>query len=308
MIRSSSVAGLFYDSNPNDLRESIENCFFHELGPGKLPEIPSKGNKSKRNNKTSSIYGIMAPHAGYSYSGPIASFSYFELIENGMTNGFPDTFIILCPNHTGIGTPLSIMTDGIWETPLGNVEVDTELAMELVKSSDILAIDDSAHKNEHSIEVHLPFIQYFAEKAGVEFKIVPIAMWAQDLETSNDLSNSIIKAVNPANLTNSSANNKNPKSINIIASTDFSHYVPIEVAYKNDNMVLNHIANLNETAMINDIQKNNITMCGYGPVATTIIATHELGANTCEILKYGTSGDISGDNSSVVGYASGVFK
>lgn len=323
-IRSPSVDGLFYDSNPNILRESIKDCFFHDLGPGKLPKLQHQVVNADNTNK---IYGIMAPHAGYYYSGHVAAFSYFELVENG----FPDTFIILCPNHTGIGTPLSISVSGTWKTPLGNVEVDSELATKLVESSDILAIDDSAHIKEHSIEVHLPFLQYFAEKANIAFKIVPISMWSQDIETSTNLANSIIEVINSfsnnsinindnnsdnnsnnINDNNKGNNTENPKenckSIGIIASTDFSHYVSSEIAYKNDNIVLNDIANLNETSMMDNIQKNNISMCGYGPVATTIIVTRELGASKCEILKYATSGDVSGDNSSVVAYASGVFK
>ncbi len=283
MIRKPAVSGLFYDDDPEILRKAIENCFKHELGPGEIPKL----NTSNHLNDNE-IYGILAPHAGYSYSGPIAAHAYYHLVKQG----FPETFIILCPNHTGIGSGVSIFDEGIWNTPLGDIEIDNEFATELLNNVDIINSDSSAHLKEHSCEIHLPFLQYFTNN----FKIVPIVMWMQDIETSNDLSRGIVEIAN-----------KLKTSISIIASTDLTHYAPKEIAYKQDKLILDKIASMDEIGMMNEINKFNITMCGYGPTMTTIKATRKLGANKCEILKYATSGDISGDSSSVVGYCSGIF-
>lgn len=285
MIRKPAVSGLFYDSDPENLKKTIETCFTHELGPGKIPTLAtSKASLSNKNK----IYGAIAPHAGYTYSGPVAAHAYYELVENG----FPETFIILCPNHTGIGSGISIFYEGSWETPLGNINVDEEFSKELIKNSDIIDPDFSAHLKEHSCEVHLPFLQYFSN----DFKIVPIVMWMQDMKSSEELTKGIVEVA------------ENLKtSISIIASTDLTHYASYEVASKQDGLILDKISNMDEEGLLQDIENFNITMCGYGPTIATIKATREFGATKCNILKYSTSGNISGDLTSVVGYGSGIF-
>ncbi|MEW6010436.1 MAG: AmmeMemoRadiSam system protein B [Euryarchaeota archaeon] len=279
MIRKPAVAGLFYESNPASLKKRIKWCFQHTLGPGKLP---IKGHKHN-------IMGMIVPHAGYVYSGPVAAHAYYQLVEDG----YPDTFVILCPNHTGMGSGVSTMVKGEWETPLGSVEIDQELASFMVSKSSIIDTNPQAHSQEHSCEVHLPFLQYFES----DFKIVPVSMWMQDEETSLEIGESIAAAAKELK-----------RNIVIIASTDFTHYQPQKIAAHNDHLLLEAIARLDESQMYALIRQHNISMCGYGPVAAASIASKILGARSAEILKYATSGDITGDHSSVVGYGSLLFK
>ena len=230
----------------------------------------------------------MAPHAGYLYSGPVAAHSYSKIVEDG----FPDTFVILCPNHTGLGSGISTMLEGEWETPLGNVEIDTQFTEKLVEDALIIDPDASAHIQEHSCEVQLPFLQYFSE----DFKIVPISMWMQDLETSSEIGKSIKETADALG-----------KDVVVIASSDMTHYKPQKIASQDDRQVLEAISHMDEKLMIKRVMDLNVTMCGYGPVAATLVASKELGAQNAQILKYATSGDLTGDLSAVVGYASAVF-
>ncbi len=278
MKRKPSVAGTFYEGDAEALRNRIEWCFHHELGPG---EIPTLGDKR-------GLKGAIAPHAGYVYSGPIAAHTYYKIAGDG----FPETFLILCPNHTGMGSGVSIMKKGEWLTPLGSVKIDEEFAEALLDRSNILDIDNSAHLMEHSCEVHLPFLQYFRS----EFKIVPICMWMQDIETAREIGEAIADATTDSGT-----------DALVIASTDFTHYESSEVAQKNDHKVLEAILSLNEARMYEIIYELNVSMCGYGPVATSIVAGKKQGAEESELLKYATSGDLTGDYSSVVGYASIIF-
>ena len=285
IIRKPAVSGLFYDNDPENLRKTIENCFTNDLGPGKIPILAKSNENSSKDKK---IYGAIVPHAGYTYSGPVAAHAYYKLVENG----FPETFIILCPNHTGLGTGISIFYEGSWETPLRNVKIDEEFSKELMRNSDIIAPDFQAHLKEHSCEVHLPFLQYFSN----DFKIVPIVMWMQDIASSEEVAKGIVKVAKDLKT-----------SISIIASTDLTHYAHHEVASTQDKLLLDKISKMDEKGLLENIENFNITMCGYGPTIATIKATRELGADKCNILKYGTSGNISGDLSSVVGYCSGIF-
>ena len=285
MIRKPAVSGFFYDNDPEILKKTIESCFTHELGPGKIPSL-AKSNENLSKDKK--IYGVIAPHAGYTYSGPVATHAYYQLVENG----FPETFIILCPNHTGIGTGISIFHEGSWETPLGNIKIDEKFSKELIKTTGIVYPDFSAHLKEHSLEVHLPFLQYFSN----DFQIVPIAMWMQDMKSSQELAEGIVKVAKSLKT-----------SISIIASTDLTHYAPYEVASMQDDLLLDKISKMDEEELLESIENYNISMCGYGPTIAAIKATRELGASKCDILKYATSGNISGDLSSVVGYCSGIF-
>lgn len=278
MIRKPAVAGIFYELNPDSLEKQIEWCFKHELGPGK---IPSMGDKRE-------IKGVMAPHAGYLYSGPVAAHAYSKLVEDG----FPDTFLILCPNHTGLGSAISTMLQGEWVTPLGNVDIDSEFAQKLVEDAPIIDADVTSHMQEHSCEVHLPFLQYFSE----DFKIVPITMWMQDLETSTEIGKSIKETAEALG-----------RDVAVIASSDMTHYKPQRIAEEIDSQVLDAISAMDEKLMFKRVIDLNVTMCGYGPVAATIVASKEMGAHKADILKYATSGDLTGDLSAVVGYASAVF-
>lgn len=279
MIRKPAVAGTFYEGTRESLKKRIEWCFQHNMGPGNIPD--KIGNKR-------ALKGVIAPHAGYAASGPIAAHTYYKIVEDG----FPETFVILCPNHYGVGSGVSTMTSGEWETPLGNVEIDQEFAQHLIQNSGIIDSETSSHAREHSCEVQVPFLQYFKE----DFNIVPITMWMQDIETSTEIGLAIKKTVENLG-----------RDTLVIASTDFTHYESQEAAYAKDRYVMDAIALFDEKLMVKRVSELNITMCGYGPVAATMVASKAMGAQNSEIIKYGTSGDVIGDQSEVVGYASAIF-
>ena len=282
MLRQPAVAGAFYPDNPEILKKTIENCFLDDFGVGEIPSIGEfEGDDYPLN--------IMVPHAGYQYSGAIASHGYCRLVQNG----FPEVFIILSPNHTGYGREISVFNEGEWITPLGSVQIDDEFAEAIISHSDIASADFTAHRYEHSIEVQLPFLQYFSDN----FKIVPITMGSQSFTATNDLAKAIFEAANDLN-----------KSYCVIASTDLSHFNNQEKANTVDGFVLEDIEEMNEFKLFEEVIQYNITMCGYGPVMTTIALSKMSNKSNCEILAYKTSGDVTGDLSSVVGYASGIFK
>jgi hypothetical protein len=282
MIRKPAVAGAFYPNNPEILAKTIENCFLDDFGVG---EIPTMG----KFDGTDYPINIMVPHAGYQYSGAVASHGYSKLVQNG----FPEVFIILSPNHTGFGSEISVFNEGEWITPLGSVEVDSEFADALISKSSIATADFSAHIREHSIEVQLPFLQYFSN----DFKIVPVTMGSQNFTASSNLAKAIFDAAGELN-----------RSYSVIASTDLSHFNNQEKANKVDGFVLEDISEMNEFKLFEEVIQYNITMCGYGPVMTAILVSKMSGKKDCEILEYKTSGDVTGDLTSVVGYASGIFK
>jgi hypothetical protein len=284
IVRNPAVAGMFYPSEPNELIELIEYCYLHKLGPKSLPTT---------NGKYKHAVGYVCPHAGYIYSGPVAAHSYYSLSKKVSGN---ITVIIIGPNHTGLGSGISTMK-GIWRTPLGDMTTDDEFIDLLWKECDIMDLDETAHIREHSIEVQLPFLQHIRLLSGVNFKIVPICMMMQDYESSMEVGYFISKIIK-----------KLDRNAIIIASSDFTHYEPQEVASKKDALVIKDILNLNEKELYADVVNYNITMCGYGPVIATIKAMKELGAKNSKLLSYSTSGDITGDYSSVVGYGSLIIE
>jgi len=227
------------------------------------------------------IIGLISPHAGYIYSGPVAG-AVISRIK------FKDTFIILGPNHTGIGKPCSIMTEGIWKTPLGEVEIDSELGKQILATSSYLQEDYAAHEFEHSIEVQLPFLQYFKP----DIKLVPIILAYSNGAIYKEIGREIAKAVKDLN-----------REVVIIASSDMTHYEPQESAQRKDTQAIEAILDLNEDELLKRVDELNITMCGYAPTVSLISAARELGATGAELVKYQTSGDTTGDYSNVVGYA-----
>jgi MEMO1 family protein len=273
-VRYPIVAGTFYSSDPKRLKKEIESCFLGKFGPGKLPSFQSRQR---------SIIALVAPHAGYIYSGQTASWSYLALSEEDS----PDTAVILSPNHTGLGPPISLYKSGEWRTPLGTTIIDDKLAQEIFSASKIITFDELAHFNEHSIEVHVPFLQYLY---GDKIKIVPIVMGYQDLETSQSIGKTLAEVLRDRNTV-------------IIASTDLTHQESKLFAKRKDNLVLTSIRNMDEAKLQNVVHLNRITMCGYGPVSVALVAAKLLGANRAEVLSYNTSGDITGDLEAVVGYA-----
>ncbi|HJW97523.1 MAG TPA: AmmeMemoRadiSam system protein B [Candidatus Bathyarchaeia archaeon] len=279
-VRHPCQAGSFYEGTPNSLRRQIESCFTSKLGPGQLPKVAKDGPRH--------VVGVICPHAGYMYSGPVAAHSYYQLAIDGK----PDLIILLGPNHTGLGSGIALMNEGQWRTPLGDVEIDTETADRVVQESKIVDVDESAHSFEHSIEVQLPFLQYLY---GNDFKIVPICFLMQDLNSAREVGEAIAKVAARKNTV-------------IIASSDMTHYEPQEKAQKKDSKALEAITAMNEADLYSAIESQHISACGYGPIAALITSAKHLGVKEAKLLCYKTSGDVIGDYSAVVGYAAVCFK
>ena len=266
MIRNPVVAGQFYPSEPKILIHYLENY---------IKKMPKK-----------SALGAIVPHAGYVYSGAVAGVVYGCL-------QLPDTFIVLGPNHSGMGKPFAVMDRGIWKTPLGEVSINENLAQIVLTESGLFTPDIMAHNYEHSIEVQLPFLQYLKS----DFSFVPIVLshtWYSNCEI---MGNALAKAIQ-----------KFGKPTLIIASSDMTHYEPHETAKAKDNMAIEQILALDAAGLYETVHSKNITMCGIIPATVMLIATKSLGAKKAELVSYATSGDISGDYSQVVGYAGIIIK
>lgn len=274
-VRKPAVSGMFYAGACGALRAQIDWCYTHELGPGVLPQVNTEGPRE--------IVAIVVPHAGYHYSGPIAAHAYRELANDGAIG----TAIILGPNHTGYGHPVSISTEAVWRTPLGDVDIDEAVAETLLGG--VMTADETAHIHEHSIEVQIPWLQHLYRT----LRIVPVAMMAQDIETARAVGKAISLIDDPPI---------------IIASSDFSHREPYSSATRKDGSVIEAILALDEEELYERCRHLNCTMCGYGPVASAIVAAKELGAERATLQKYATSGETSGEFSEVVGYGSLVIR
>lgn len=275
-VRRPAYAGSFYEGTSQSLRTQIEDCFTGKLGPGTLPKTAD--------SKLRQMVGLISPHAGYMYSGPVAAHGYHHLAQDGR----PDSVVIFGPNHQGIGSGLAIVKDGTWRTPLGDVEIDAETAETITRESGIVDVDDVAHSREHSIEVQLPWLQYLY---GSRFRFVPICFLMQDLESSQDVGLAVAKAL------------KNKNAL-VIASTDMTHYEPQKSAETKDKAIIAAALQLDERKLYSEVEGRRVTMCGYGPVVAAITAAKELGARSGKLMCYKTSGDVVGDYSAVVGYAS----
>ena len=263
-IRRPAVAGQFYPSSSQELKNQIEALI------------------DKQADKID-IIACMLPHAGYIYSGGVAA-------ETVSRINIKNKVILLGPNHTGYGTRYSIMPQGSWQTPLGEIRIDSELAGEILNYSKYLKADNAAHTYEHSLEVELPFLQYFK----TDFEIVPIVFLSDELEILKEIGGDIASTIKERKIKDSTI---------IVASSDMTHYESQEEAQKKDKEAIQAILELNEDKLIDRIRRLNISMCGYAPAITMISAAKLLGAKTAKLVKYQTSGDVTGDKSSVVGYA-----
>jgi MEMO1 family protein len=252
----------------------------NRLGPRSIPTIFGSPNTN--------LLGLIVPHAGYEYSGPVAAHGYYHLASMGTV----ESIVILGPNHTGLGSGVSAMTEGEWTTPLGEAPIDEELAREIVDGSDIIDVDDEAHRYEHSIEVQIPFLQFIYPR---RFKFVPICMMLQDLQTSIEVGTAVRKAAERHGAL-------------IIASSDWTHYEPQEIATPKDKQAIQAALEMDEKKFQDTIEERAVTACGYGPVTAMIHAAKLIGAKKTKLLSYQTSGDITGDKSSVVGYAAAAFE
>ena len=275
-IRMPVAAGQFYEGTEQGLKSQIEECFTHKIGAGKLHEVNPEGERK--------ILGLISPHAGYIYSGPVASHGFYRLAQDGI----PANVIILGPNHQGMGKMIAISTQDSWQTPLGNIKINKDLANKIIAGCDFIDFDEKAHIYEHSLEVQVPFLQYLYKD---KFKIVPICMMDQSLESATGVGKAITKAI-----TN--------EDVVIIASTDFTHYESGESAKRKDKLALDHILKIDSEGLLETIEESEISMCGPGPVSVLLTVAKELGTKETILLKYANSGDVSGDYGAVVGYAS----
>ncbi|MCX6814672.1 MAG: AmmeMemoRadiSam system protein B [Candidatus Aenigmarchaeota archaeon] len=262
--RKPIAAGMFYPSSKEKLSSQLSSLF-SQAGASEKYRI------------------VVSPHAGYVYSGLGAACAIGSLKP-------ADTFIVLGPNHTGLGEKFSIMSQGVWKTPLGDVEIDMMTALAL-KRSGVLEEDDWAHASEHSIEVQLPFLQH---KFG-KLTFVPVCIMNTDY--SQDFLNKCGRLGELIGLL------MKEKSIGLVASSDFSHYVPAKSAEKYDKQAIERISSLDVKGFFETLKRNRATVCGYGPIAVAMSAARSLSLKQGELIKYTNSGDVTKDYSSVVAYA-----
>lgn len=267
MLRKAYAAGQFYSANSSDLKKQLASL-------------------TDKNAKKQPVLGLVVPHAGYVFSGSVAGACFSQ-------SRLTDSVIILGPNHTGEGALFSIMSSGSWETPLGELEIDQGLAENILNNSRYLQEDTAAHLHEHSIEVQLPFLQFFS----ADVKIVPIILSLADFTRYEEIGQAIAAAIK-----------KNEQRCLIIASSDMTHYQPQEKAKKNDNLAIESILKLDEKDLLKKMEQFQISMCGAGPVTAMLCAVKNLGAKCATLIKYQTSAEASGDYSSVVGYAGILVK
>jgi AmmeMemoRadiSam system protein B len=261
-MRSPAVAGQFYSGSEAELMHQLEEMMLP------VKEIP--------------VLGAVVPHAGYVYSGKVAAEVYSHLPKK-------DTYVILGPNHRGLGSPIALSQDS-WRTPLGIVRPDLRLADALAGT--IIDHDEVAHLSEHSIEVQIPFLQARFN----DFMMLPISMGIQDMETAVEVGEELGKAIKKLN-----------RDCLVIASSDFTHYEPQEVARKVDAKLIESVLNMDVPEFYSRIYRYKASICGYGPIAATIAAATILGATSGKLLRYATSGDTTRDYSQVVGYGAIVF-
>ena len=281
-MRNPAVAGSFYERSRDALLRQIRECYTHPLGPGRVPPVRRGPGR---------LVGLIVPHAGYVYSGPVAAHSYAALA----VDGWRPSFVILGPNHHGVGAPLAL-TNHEWQTPLGTVPVDAELFRVLAKPP--LEDDIRAHRDEHSIEVQLPFLQAI----GASLRFVPICMAFQEYDLAAEVGDLVAAAVKE-------------KDAVVIASSDFTHVGPQyfqlptrgltapSFAKEQDAKAIEKILALDAKGFAGKVTQAEISMCGYGPVAAMLVAARRLGATEAKLLKYATSSDVSHDTHTAVGYA-----
>ena len=267
MIREPAVAGRFYPAGAAEIAREL---------PAYLPE---------GRVETTAAIGCVVPHAGWMYSGHVAGAVYARL-------RLPRRMIILCPRHFAMGQPLAVNLKGAWRTPLGDVPIDSELADALQRACPILRDDNVAHAAEHSLEVQLPFLQHFVP----DFQFVPVALGTDRYQAFEDLGNAIAEVVTQAKAAGSG-------DILIVASSDMNHYESDPVTRVKDQKAIAQILEMDPRGLYDTVRRERITMCGYGPTTAMLVAAKKLGATHAELVRYATSGDVSGDYIRVVGYA-----
>ncbi|HSA92714.1 MAG TPA: AmmeMemoRadiSam system protein B [Terriglobales bacterium] len=261
-VREPAVAGYFYPGRAETLLRDVRS--YSAAPSAKLRAL-----------------GCVAPHAGYMYSGHVAGAVYARL-------ELPKRFLILCPNHTGVGEPLAIMSRGAWRTPLGDARIDSSLAAQLLQRCELLTEDSLAHRSEHALEVQLPFLQGLLS----DFTFVPIAVGVGSFPPLAALGEAVADVL---------SGQSDP--VLLIASSDMNHYESDAVTRVKDKKAIDPMLALDARGLYDVVCSEHISMCGFGPAVAMLTAAKRLGATQAELVKYATSGDISGDFERVVGYA-----
>lgn len=262
--RQPAVAGTFYEGTPDRLRAQVDRCFIDEV-----PETKER------------FLGAVVPHAGLMYSGHVAA-AFYGRAE------LPKRFVILCPNHTGAGHFAAINREGAWRTPLGDVAIDTRLADALMAKTKLLAEDSQAHAREHSLEVQLPFLQRLLPA----FTFVPICLGAHRFDYAEEIGRAIAAVL------------KEEQDVAILASSDLNHYEDQETTLRKDRLAIDQVLALDPKELWRVVDEYDVSMCGFIPTTTMLVAANELGAKNAKLVKHATSGDINRDYAHVVGYAS----
>ena len=261
-VRKPAVAGQFYSGSREALLAELEACLLAGATPSKA-------------------VGIVVPHAGYVYSGKTAGAVYARV-------AVPDRVVVLSPNHTGLGRPVAVWAEGTWETPLGEIPVDEELAAALLAKCAPAEADESAHLREHSLEVQLPFVQ----KLNPAARVLPVCIGPQDASTLEELGRALASVIE-----------KCGEDVLIVASSDMTHFESAASAKKKDDLALERVKALDPAGLMSVVARERITMCGAAPTAVMLWAAGALGATGCELVEYTHSGAVTGDDSNVVAYA-----
>jgi AmmeMemoRadiSam system protein B len=261
-VRTPAVAGRFYPGRRDEL--------LHEIREFTSPATA-----------LTTAFGCVAPHAGYIYSGGVAGAVYSRL-------DIPERCVILCPNHTGKGRPLAVMARTSWQTPLGEVAPDEELAARLLQCFPALEEDSAAHRGEHAIEVQLPFLQV----RQPQLKIVPIAIGTRNFETLRGLGEALADAITAGK-----------EKVLVVASSDMNHYESDAVTHIKDRKAIDRVLAMDARGLWEVVTNEDISMCGFGPTIVMLTAAKSLGATSATLVRYATSGEVSGDYDQVVGYA-----
>ncbi len=269
-VREPAVAGRFYPGDTAKLRADVASYLSSQLSSQSAPQ-----------QERVRAIGCIAPHAGYIYSGRVAG-AVFSRIE------IPPCCIVLCPNHTGFGRPLAIMKEGGWRTPLGDLPIASDLAGRLLQAFSGLVEDSAAHRSEHAIEVELPFLQVLRP----DVRFVPIAVGTGQLILLEHMGEALATVI---------ATYEQP--VLIIASSDMNHYEDDSTTRMKDRKAIDQILALDPSGLYETIMTESISMCGFGPAVAMLTAAKRLGAQKAELVEYATSGDVSGDRETVVGYA-----
>ena len=275
-VRTPAVAGRFYPGRAEDLLREVREFTTPSKTPIETGRIDA--------------IGCVAPHAGYIYSGGVAGAVYSRL-------KIPERCVILCPNHTGKGRPLAIMANTTWQTPLGEVAADADMAARLLRRFPELQEDSAAHRAEHAIEVQLPFLQ----ASRPELKIVPIAIGTSDFDVLRGLGETLADVI--ADHHEEDQKTERQAKVLIIASSDMNHYESDTITRIKDHKAIERVLAMDARGLWEVVLNEDISMCGFGPTVVMLTAAKLLGATSATLLKYATSGDVSGDYESVVGYA-----